>query len=77
MKDHEIDEAIRVKAVRDPGFAIAYAILRLAAAQDYIGVQVKYLGNADAATPMGAIEALGAVIKEGLCDLAIAVDRND
>lgn len=28
------------------------------------------LGNADAATPMGGLEALGAVLKEGLCQVA-------
>ncbi len=30
----------------------------------YIGYQLKQLGNADATTPMGALEALGKVLKE-------------
>ena len=38
---------------------IAYAIMRLALAAENIGVHLKYLGNGDAATTMGAIEAFG------------------
>lgn len=38
--------------------------------------QVKYLGNGDAATRMGAIEALGAVHKEGFLDLSVSIDRH-
>jgi hypothetical protein len=45
-----------LQAVADGLFAIAAAI--------------KLLGNADAATSMGAIEALGKVIKEGFESLA-------
>lgn len=40
-------------------YAIAFAILKLAKAQESCAVQLKYLGNGDAATPMGAIEAFG------------------
>jgi hypothetical protein len=38
-----------------------------------IAYQLKCLGNADAATPMGAMEALGAVLKEGFEGLAAAI----
>ena len=35
---------------------------------------LKLLGNANAATPMGAIEALGAVVQEGFGDIARAIN---
>lgn len=38
-----------------------------------IAYQIKNLGNADASTPMGAIEALGAVHKEGMEAIAGAI----
>jgi hypothetical protein len=42
----------------------------IASGLDYIGRMLRDLGNADAATPMGAIEGLGLVIKEGLSAVA-------
>jgi hypothetical protein len=45
------------------GFAIAIAISDLA-------YQLRSLGNGNASTQMGAIEALGAVLKEGFGALA-------
>jgi hypothetical protein len=45
---------------------IERALYAVAMAIDSLAVQVKYLGNGDAATRMGAIEALGKVIKECL-----------
>jgi hypothetical protein len=47
----------------DGAYAIAVALLQVAAAIDR-------LGNADAATPMGAMEALGAVLSDKLERLA-------
>jgi hypothetical protein len=38
-----------------------------------IGVHLKYLGNGDAATTMGAIENLAVQIKEGFENLASAL----
>ena len=35
---------------------------------------LRLLGNANAATPMGAIEALGAVVQEGFGDIARAIN---
>lgn len=55
----DVEEAIDNQAHREPGFAIAYALLRIADAQESVAVQLKYLGNGDAATTMGAIEAFG------------------
>jgi len=38
-----------------------------------VACALKLLGNADAATSMGAIEALGKVVQEGFGDIAGAV----
>jgi hypothetical protein len=51
-------------------FAIADAIQYLARALDR-------LGNADAATQMGAIEALGKHLGEALDGIACAIDNHD
>lgn len=40
-----------------------------------VGRAIDRLGNADAATPMGGLEALGAVMKEGCDHIAGAIDR--
>jgi hypothetical protein len=47
-------------AEKDGLFAIAFALLQLAHAQQSIATHIKYLGTGDAATTMGAIEFLGA-----------------
>ena len=57
--------------------AIAYALLQQAAAQREIAAAIRALGNADASTPMGAIEALGEVLGRNLGDLADAVRERD
>ena len=44
----------------DGAYAIAYALMELANAQNSTATWIKYLGNGDAASPMGAIEAFGA-----------------
>jgi len=54
---------------------IARAIVVLAAAVDRVAVQLKYLGNGDAATTMGAIEAFSVVVKDGFETLASSVDH--
>jgi len=51
------------QAIADGLFAIARAI--------------RDLGNADAATPMGAIEALGVVVKEGFQHIASAIEERN
>ena len=40
-----------------------------------VAFQLKYLGNGDAATPMGALEALGLVIKESVGSMASAISE--
>ena len=56
---------------------IAYAIMRLAAATDRLATQVKYLGNGDAATAMGAVEAFGLHIGEKLDAMTDALRQDD
>lgn len=56
-------------------FAVAYALLQLAEAQQRLAVHVKYLGNGDASTTMGAIEAFGMHIGEKLDALTTAIQE--
>jgi hypothetical protein len=53
-----LEDTIAERAEDSGLFAIAWALLG-------VKYELKMLGNADAATPMGALEALGAVLKEG------------
>lgn len=48
----------------DSGFAVAYALLELVRAQERSASALRKLGMADAATPLGAIEALIMQMKE-------------
>jgi len=54
------------KDYKTDGEAIAAGLFAVANA-------IHYLGNADAATPMGAIEAFGMVMKEGLSDVSDSI----
>jgi len=58
----------------------------LVEALDYVGYQLKMLGNGDASTPMGAVEAFGALVQDvvvpavldvaaALREIAEAIDR--
>lgn len=55
--------------VADGLFAIAHSL-------DGVARAIRDLGNADAATPMGAIEALGLAMKNGLDSIAIAIEEH-
>jgi hypothetical protein len=68
-----LHDAIEEKARTDGSFAIAYALLKLAKAQEDAAIHLKYLGNGDAATTMGAIEAFGMHIGEKLDSLTGAI----
>lgn len=60
-----IEDFFEAKARGGEGaFAIAFALMKLASAQDRTATWVKHLGLADAATPLGAIEALMVQLKE-------------
>ena len=59
------------------GMAQAAAMIFIAEQLQSIAVHLKYLGNGDAATSMGALEALGLVFQEGLSGLADAAARGN
>jgi hypothetical protein len=74
MNERELEDMILRRAVAgNSNHAIAYALLRIAHETAAIASALRMLGNADAATPMGAIEALGKVIEEGFGRLADAL----
>lgn len=60
----------------DGAFAVAYALLELATAQDRTATMLKHLGLADATTPFGAIEALVVQLKETGETLATAIQES-
>ena len=56
------------------GCNLTDALFHIAASLDGVAKAIRDLGNADAATPMGAMEAFGVVVKEGLQQLTEALD---
>jgi hypothetical protein len=56
---------------------IASALRDVAKSIDGVASALRALGNADAATPMGAIEALGVTLKESLAEVAESVGQPD
>ena len=56
---------------------VAYAIMQLALAAQNIATQLKYLGNGDASTTMGAIEAFGMHIGDKLEAMTAAISELD
>jgi hypothetical protein len=68
----EIDELFENKAKTDGSYAIAYAILQLAGAQDRAASALYALGNGNASTHTGAIESLAHEIK-GVATAIMAV----
>jgi hypothetical protein len=76
MPQH-IEDLFEDKARKGDGaFAIAFALMRLAKQQERTANALNRLGLADAATPMGAIEALGVMIKEGADRIASAIEEH-
>jgi hypothetical protein len=74
MTPKRISDFCEEKARKGEGlFAVAYALLEIADLQKSIAVHVKYLGNGDAATTMGAIEAFGMHLGEKLDSLTGAI----
>lgn len=54
---------------------MAVAVSAIAEALSSISLQLKYLGNGDAATPMGAIEAFGVCFLQGCGEIASSVNN--
>jgi hypothetical protein len=64
VREADLDDLIKKRAKGDAGYAIAYALLRLAEAQEATAVHLKYLGVGDAASTMGAVEFLATKVGE-------------
>lgn len=73
---NELDRAMEEigSKIDNPLFAIAYGLLMLADSQNETARAIHLLGNANADTPMGAIEAFGKHIGEKMDNLAYAIE---
>jgi hypothetical protein len=71
--NYKIDNAIEDMAMESAQWAQAYAMLRVATELGSLSIQVKYLGNGNASTQMGAIEAFGLAMKESISELATTI----
>ena len=68
---HEFEQAYEeAEGVERALFAVAIAL-------NNVAYQIRSLGNGNAASPMGAIEALSVQIREGLDGIAASVVRED
>ena len=76
MAEHFTDLCEERARKGDGAFAIAFALLELADAQQRTAIALKNLGLADAATPFGAIEALMIQMKETGETLASALTES-
>ena len=78
MAEHIQDFCEDKARAGDGTFAVAFALLELARAQDRTATAIKNLGLADASTPYGAIEALIMQMRETGGTLAAALlERSD
>ena len=78
FSDGRVTDELKTRAGTDPGYAIAFALMRLASAQERTAMWLKHLGLADAATPMGALEIVAMEIKAAAAaqgEIAAALDR--
>jgi len=73
MNDNEMEAALQKLALKESGFAVAYALMRVASAQRSVAYQLGQLGNGNASTEMGAIESLSVTLKDGLDGIASAI----
>lgn len=76
MAEHFTDFCEERARKGDGAYAIAFALLELAEAQQRTATQLKNLGFADASTPFGAIEALIMQMKETGETLASALTES-
>jgi len=73
MAQHIMDLFEDKARAGDGQYAIAYALMESSRVQKDIAYQLSRLGLADAATPMGAMEALGVSLEKGLDGVASAI----
>jgi hypothetical protein len=57
----------------EEGANVVDGLFAIARALERVGRAIDRLGNADAATPMGGLEALGGVLKDGMEQMASAI----
>lgn len=67
MTEDDLFLDLKDRAVRSDDAAIAYALLKIA-------IQLKWLGNGDAAGPFGAIEGHAVHLGEKITDFTSAID---
>ena len=77
MPEPHLEDLIEQKARTDSRYAIAHALMKLAKAQQETATHLKYLGNGNASTQHGAIEAFGMHIGEKLDALTEALRRDE
>lgn len=70
ISKHELNQNLEPANVVDGLFAIARSL-------DHVARALRDLGNADASTPMGAIENLSKELKDGLTGLAMAIESRE
>lgn len=73
MSKKHISHFIEEEARKDPQYAIAHALMELAAAQQATARAIQLLGNGDALTSHGAMEAFSIHIGEKIDGLAEAI----
>lgn len=77
MKDHvadAIDRNFTSPNVADSNLEPANVVDAISHLASAVVKASKLLGNNDAATQMGALEAFGLVMKEGMHEIAVALD---
>jgi len=70
-----MSEALHCDCDIDDGTVSAHNLDCLVGSIHAVARALRLLGNADAATPMGAIEALGAVVEEGLLGTTSVIEN--
>ena len=65
-----------VEENKDHGSAnVVDGLYAIASSLDSVASALRYLGNADAATPMGAIEALGLEVQNGFSSISSSINE--
>lgn len=73
MKNDDLSSALRETLINHNEDNVVDALQEIAGALNRIADQLKWLGNGDAATTMGAIEALGMHMEKAVNNVADAI----
>src|SRR3546814_16853567 len=74
MPQHIVDFCEDKARTGDGSFAVAFALLRLASAQEQTAAALRSLGMGDGPTQLGALEGLTMKLSEGVDRVAEAID---